>query len=360
MNQHVVPIACKPWTLNGLSDRLIVSHYEDTYGAAVQTLNAIRERLAALDWAATPSHEIRALKREELAAIGSVALHELYFSSLGGDGGVLFTGSGAGTKITASLAAALEQQFGSVAGWRREFAAIAQALSGGSGWALLSYSRRDGRLYNQIAIDHSQSMMDSTPLLALDMYEHAYHLDFGANATAYIDAFMRNIDWAAVGNRFLEATSGPSIARGSAAGDTVPAITVEELAAQLAGGEPMQVIDARPKFHFSRSSDMMRGAIYRDPERIDEWCTELSPEIPVAVYCAYGFNVGCAVTAVLRERGYDAKYIRGGLSAWYAAGGDRALRHEIVSLPSRGTGTEGGIGPHEWREAVGAAPRKRI
>ncbi len=73
---------------------------------------------------------------------------------------------------------------------------------------------------------------------------------------------------------------------------------------------------------------MMQGAIYRDPERVDEWCKELSRDVPVAVYCAYGFNVGCAVTAVLRERGFDAKYIRGGLSAWYAAGGDRALRRD--------------------------------
>ena len=186
--------------------------------------------------------------------------------------------------------------------WRREFIAIAQSLSGGSGWALLTYSRRDGRLYNQIAFDHSQAMMDTVPLLALDMCEHAYHPAFRANATAYIDAFMRNIDWSAVTKRFTEATKGQSATRDSSAADTVPGITVEELAAQIAGGEPIQVIDARPKFHYSRSADMMEGAIYRDPERVDEWCKELSPDVPVAVYCAYGFNVGCAVTDVLRQR----------------------------------------------------------
>jgi Fe-Mn family superoxide dismutase len=80
----------------------------------------------------------------------------VYFGSLGGDGGVLFTGSGTGTKIADSIAAAIEQQFGSVAAWRREFIAIAQSLGVGSGWALLSYSRRDGLLYNQIAFDHSR------------------------------------------------------------------------------------------------------------------------------------------------------------------------------------------------------------
>src|SRR5216684_4267106 len=293
MNQHVIPIPCKPWTLDGLPDDLIVGHYEDTYGAAVRTLNAVRDRLATLDLATAPAYDVRALKREELEAMGSVTLHELYF--------------------------------GSLASWRREFIAIAQSLSGGSGWALLTYSRRDGLLYNQIAFDHSQAMMDTVPLLALDMCEHAYHLAFRANATAYIDAFMRNIDWAAVTKRFTEATKGQSATRDGSAADTVPGITVEELAAQIAGGEPIQVIDARPKFHYSRSADMMEGAIYRDPYLVDEWCKELSPDVPVAVYCAYGFNVGCAVTDVLRQRGLDARFVRGGLSAWYALGGRRAI-----------------------------------
>src|SRR3954452_3276372 len=86
MKQHIAQIGCKPWTLNGLSDRLIVSHYENDYGSAVRDLNAIRESLAERDLAAAPSHELRALKREELAATGSVMLHELYFANLGGDG----------------------------------------------------------------------------------------------------------------------------------------------------------------------------------------------------------------------------------------------------------------------------------
>jgi Fe-Mn family superoxide dismutase len=335
MRQHIAPIQCKPWTLNGLPDRLIVSHYENNYGAAVRSLNAIRDRLATLDLATAPAHEIRELKREELMAMGSVVLHELYFGSLGGDGGVLYTGSGTGEKIAAALSAALEQQFGSVTAWQREFVALAQALSGGSGWVLLSYSRRDGELYNQIAFDPSQLMVDAVPILVLDMYEHAYHLEFGANARAYIDAFMRNIDWRAVANRLLDAAGNRAVARGTSSNDAVPSISVEELAAQLARGERIQVLDTRPQFHFSRSSDMMQGAIYRDPERVDEWSKELSADAPVAVYCAYGFNVGCAVTAVLRERGFDARYIRGGLSAWFASGGERTLKPHGATIGER-------------------------
>src|SRR5262252_8598765 len=325
--QHVIQIPCKPWTLNGFSDRLMVSHYEDVYGAAVRSLNAIRDRLATLDVAAVPGYDLRALKQEEVAAMGSVALHEVYFASLGGDGGVLFTGSGSGTRLAEPISAALEQRFGSLTAWRREFVALAQVVSG-RGWVLLSYSRRDGTLQNQIVIGDSQVMIDTVPLLALDMYEHAYQVEFSGNATAYIDAFMRNIDWAGVANRFKDAAQGGSAVVRSPSDQTVPAITVEELASRLAGGEAIQVIDARPRYHFSRSTDMMQGAIYRDPERVDEWCKDLSPDAPVAIYCSYGFNVGCAVTGVLRQRGFDARYVQGGLSAWYAAGGERALRRE--------------------------------
>jgi Fe-Mn family superoxide dismutase len=167
-------MACKPWTLNGLSDDLIVSHYENNYGGAVRALNAVRERLVGLDLESAPDYEIRSLKREELAAMGSVALHEVYFDSLGGDGAVLFTGVGSGTKMPQPIAGALEQQFGSLAAWKREFVALARALAGGSGWAVLSYSRHDGQLHNQLALDDSQALADGVPLLALDMYEHAY------------------------------------------------------------------------------------------------------------------------------------------------------------------------------------------
>src|SRR5437016_10533766 len=177
MRRHIAPIACKPWALNGLSERLIVSHYENAYGTAVRSLNAVRDELNALDIAAVPGYRIRALKQEELAAAGSVALHELYFGSLGGDGAVLFTGSGAGSPIAACMSGALEQQFGSVAAWRREFVALAQALGGGSWWVLLSCSRRDGGVSDQIVFDDSQAMMDTVPVRSLDVYEAASSLD---------------------------------------------------------------------------------------------------------------------------------------------------------------------------------------
>src|ERR1051326_4051778 len=107
VTQHVAPMACKPWTLDGLPDDLIVSHYENNYGRAVRGLNAVRDRLADLDLDTTPDYEIRSLKREELAAMGSVALHAVYFNRLGGDGAVLFTGLGSSGKMLSRSAARL-------------------------------------------------------------------------------------------------------------------------------------------------------------------------------------------------------------------------------------------------------------
>jgi Fe-Mn family superoxide dismutase len=337
MRQHIAPIPCRPWMLNGISERMIVSHYENNYGSAVRSLNTFRDELNALDLATAPGHRIRALKRDELIAMGSVALHELYFGNLGGEG-----------KITGSMPAVLEEHFGTVDAWRQEFVAAAQSMRGGSGWVLLSYSRRDRKLYNQIAFDHTQAIVDAVPILALDMYEHAYQMDFGANATAYIDAFMRNVDWTAVDDRMREASALSPPSLGNSREDTLPAISakelsayhdarviarlnlpsisIEELSAELGGSNRVQVLDARPPHYYSRSPDMMQGAVRGDPMRIDEWSKELAADAPVFVYCAYGFHVGCSVTAALLERGFDAKYIRGGLSAWYAAGGERALK----------------------------------
>lgn len=315
MKHEISPIPVRPWTLNGISERMIVSHYENNYGGAVRTLNAIRTELAALD-AGTPGYRLRALKREELVAMGSVTLHELYFGNLGGQG----------NQIPDQVRHVLEEHFGSVGAWRREFVGAAQALAGGSGWVLLTYSRCQKRFWNQIAADHTQAAVDAAPVLALDMYEHAYHIDFGANATAYIDAFMRNVDWAAVSKRMDAVRADRSMPQEDPSDTSLPSVTVEELAVQLAKGEPVQILDARPRHHISRTVDLMEGAIWRDPDRVEEWVGELSPDRPVAIYCAYGFHVGCTVTKALRERGFDARYVRGGVSAWYAAGGPRALR----------------------------------
>ena len=86
MQYHLAPLFCRPWTLNGISPRLIESHYENNYGDALHRLNAISEELGSLDPATTPADVLSRLKRDESAALNSTLLHELYFASLGGDG----------------------------------------------------------------------------------------------------------------------------------------------------------------------------------------------------------------------------------------------------------------------------------
>ena len=195
----VRPLLLKPQWMNGLSERLLVSHYENNYGGAVRRLNAIRARLAALDWARTPVFEINGLKREELIAAGSVILHEIYFDSLGGHGDDPPTGL---AEPPDGLARAFERDFGSVMAWRAEFTTMAKALAGGSGWATLAWSERLGRLVNQWAADHAHGLAGAAPILALDMYEHSYHLDFGARAAAYVDQAMANLNWERIDARY--------------------------------------------------------------------------------------------------------------------------------------------------------------
>jgi len=199
---------------------------------------------------------------------------------------------------------------------------MAHGLSGGSGWVLLVYIPRDRRLVNQYANDHGQAAAGGIPILALDMYEHAYHIDFGANARAYIDAFHRNIDWPSVEVRYQDASKvePPRPLVQKEFGD-VPAIAVEDVKAMLDAGERVQVIDARPRSYISRQQDIMEGATWRDPERLHDWVGELSKSDPVVVFCAYGFHVGCKTAIALREAGFDAKYMKGGHSAWKAIGG---------------------------------------
>jgi Fe-Mn family superoxide dismutase len=190
MTYQIKPLACDPAKLSGLSEKLIVSHYENNYSGAVKRLNAITAEFAALDVAAAPVFLLNGLKREELIATNSMILHEVYFDSLG-DGGPLEGG----------LQDAITRDFGSVERWQAEFTAMGKALGGGSGWVLLTYSPRDGRLVNQWASDHAHTLAGGTPILALDMYEHSYHMDYGAKAAAYVDAFMQNVHWAHVAER---------------------------------------------------------------------------------------------------------------------------------------------------------------
>jgi Fe-Mn family superoxide dismutase len=310
MQYTLTPIHCRPWTLVGLSLKLTESHYENNYGGAVRRLNSITEQLAALDPMKAPPALYNALKREELVALNSSLLHELYFACLGGDG-----------QPAGALVEALARDFGSFDRWRSEFIAMGNALGGGSGWVVLTYVPRDKRLVNQYAADHTMSIPGGVPIIALDMYEHAYHIDFGANVKAYVGTFMRNLDWKAASERYadaLQAASPRPLVQPEFA--HIPSVPVEEVKAMIDSGQNVQIVDARPAFSASRQGEVMEGVTWRDPDHVQEWIKDLSKSDPVVVYCVYGFHVGCRVAGVLRDAGFDARYMTVGHSGWKAAG----------------------------------------
>jgi Fe-Mn family superoxide dismutase len=171
---------------------------------------------------------------------------------------------------------------------------------------------------NQWAADHAHGLAGGVPILALDMYEHAYHLDFGAKAAAYVDAFMKNIHWERVAARYLETV-------GSAPNDTAAnanlKLSVEQLRHMLDRGEDVVVLDVCLAEDLAKRSDMIPTASLRPPERISEWIGTLPPQKPIVVYCIYGFQVSGDAVAELRRRGLDARQLEGGIATWHALGG---------------------------------------
>ncbi|HEY8880242.1 MAG TPA: Fe-Mn family superoxide dismutase [Roseateles sp.] len=294
MDLQIHPLPFDATRLRGLSERLIVSHHRNNYAGAAKRLNAIRAQLAGTSFAQAPGFQLNGLKREELIATNSVLLHELYFAGLGGDG----------VTMAPAMKLALDANFGSFERWREEFVACAKALGGGSGWMLLVFQPREGTLVNQWASDHTHGIAGGVPLLALDMYEHAYHLDHGAAAGAYVDAFMDNIAWDGVYERYQAAVHAAS----------------EPLAADADALPGALLLDVRRQGAFAQAASVIPGARWCDPADVGAWATELPADQPVVVYCVYGHEVGRATALRLRAAGRHARFLRGGIDGWATAG----------------------------------------
>jgi len=297
MDARIQPLPFDAAALRGLSEKLLRSHHQNNYGGAVKRLNAIRAQLSELPFATTAGFQLNGLKREELIATNSMLLHELYFDCLGGDG----------LTLAPAMALALAASFGSVERWREEFIAMGRALGGGSGWVLLTFQPREGTLVNQWAADHTHALAGGMPILVLDMYEHAYHLDHGAAAGAYVDAFMDNVDWARVYERYQLAVQAASEPFGAAQDDVAAAM----------------LLDVRRAGVYEQGGAMIPNARWCDPARVGEWASELPTDRELIVYCVYGHEVGRATALRLHAAGLHARFLRGGIDGWQAAG--RAL-----------------------------------
>jgi superoxide dismutase, Fe-Mn family len=186
---EVKPLPFNPSKLQGISEKLIVSHHDKNYAGAVKRLGAIQEKINQLPADAAP-FQMGSLKREFLIAMNSMILHEYYFDNLGGDG-----------KIGGEVQGKLAQHFGSLEAWEHDFKLTGMSLSGGSGWVILAYCPRDKKLFNIWSSDHQVALAAGTPVLVMDMYEHAYQMDYGADAKSYIDAFFANTNWQQVNKR---------------------------------------------------------------------------------------------------------------------------------------------------------------
>jgi Fe-Mn family superoxide dismutase len=294
MDARILDFPLGASSLRGLSEKLLRSHHQNNYSGAVRRLNAIRAQLREVPFASAAGFQLNGLKREELIATNSMLLHELYFDCLGG----------AGAPMAPAMELALRANFGSVARWREEFVAMGKALGGGSGWVLLVFQPREGTLVNQWSADHAHAVAGGVPILALDMYEHAYHMDFGAAAGQYVDAFMENVHWERVYARYQQAVEQASDGFGVAHGEAAGAV----------------LLDVRRSAVYEQSDIVIPGAKWRDPGGVGEWAAQLPSDRDVVVYCVYGHEVGRATAMRLRAAGIRARYLRGGIDAWKAAG----------------------------------------
>ena len=198
----VVPLPFKPAALNGLSERMIVSHHDNNYGGAIKNLNKVELELAQIT-ADTPPFVVAGLHQSELTFRNSKTLHEAYFGNLGGNG-----------KRSGAIDKALGEAYGTSARWDEHFRALGAGLGGGSGWAVLELELLTGELRTTWSAHHTQTLATAAPLLVLDMYEHAYQIDFGAAGAKYIDAFFANINWDEVNRRLERAMAAAKVLRG--------------------------------------------------------------------------------------------------------------------------------------------------
>ena len=187
--EEIRPRELKPalLELDGISRASIEAHYK-LYQGYVNKRNEILGKLSGADLGSANQvySEVRALKVDLSFAIGGIKNHEIYFEHLGGDGG----------EPGGAVAGLLKRDFGSTDAWRADLKATGMA---GRGWAWTAYDWDEGRLFNYVGdAQNTYPIWNATPLVALDVYEHAYFLDFQTDRGAYIDAFFDNLDWAVV------------------------------------------------------------------------------------------------------------------------------------------------------------------
>jgi len=179
--------------LRDISQRTIENHWGKLYQGYVKKWQEIQNKLEKVDLPSANAtfSELRALKVEETFATNAVILHEAYFDILGGEG-----------MPEGEIIKAIERDFNSFEGWLEEFKALGLASRG---WVILAYDFNEGRLKNYIADAHNlYGIWGAAPIVVLDVYEHAYFIDFGTDKKSYIETFFQNLNWQAINKKYLK------------------------------------------------------------------------------------------------------------------------------------------------------------
>lgn len=172
-------------SLDGLSEKQISQHHDVLYAGYVKKTNEIRKALETVDKSTTNAtfSQLRELKVEETFALNGVRLHEFYFDGLGGKA----------PEPAGTIAQWIAEDFGSFEAWAEEFKAEGIASRG---WVVLAMDLEEGRLHNFVCDLHNQGgIWGAVPVLVLDVYEHAYFIDYATNRKSYIEAYTKNIKW---------------------------------------------------------------------------------------------------------------------------------------------------------------------
>jgi superoxide dismutase, Fe-Mn family len=185
-HEEITPRELKPalLELDGISRETIEAHYK-LYQGYVNKRNEILGKLAGVELASANQvySDLRSLKVDLSFAVGGIKNHEIYFEHLGGSGG----------DPSGLFADLVKRDFGSVADWKADLKATGLA---GRGWAWTAYDWDEGRLFNYLGdAQNTFPIWNATALVALDVYEHAYFIDFATDRAAYIDAFFHNLDY---------------------------------------------------------------------------------------------------------------------------------------------------------------------
>jgi superoxide dismutase, Fe-Mn family len=188
---EIKPLPFNPGKLNGLSAKLLSSHHENNYGGAVKNLMKVEAEIASFPKDGN-AFALTALKASEHTFRNSMILHELYFENLGGNG-----------KVQGKAEKLINQAWGSLTKFETEFKTSGAGVGGGTGWINLCYDLRTKQPIISASGHNNQFSAYALPLLLMDVYEHAYAIDYGAQLKPYIESFYKNINWDIV-NRRLE------------------------------------------------------------------------------------------------------------------------------------------------------------